>query len=134
MLKKMHMILAMMFLLLCISKLYAEEQFGIPVYMGAKYEQSASDFLQVNVNAFCYQTDDSMVKVIDFYKSQPELALINENETGAFFRRCKSEEYNTLMEMTVYKDCDLDLTIQNPWMDMNTNKIYSDNLICFVQR
>lgn len=134
--QKAVLMLVVLALLLAVTHLNAEERFGLEVYGGAKYEESASDFLQheMNVKAFCYRTGDGVAAVIDFYKGKEGLYLMAEDDSGAFFRRCERAEYSKLFDQMVPKNCDLDITIQSPWMNMKTKEINSDTLISFVQR
>lgn len=113
----------------------AEERFGVEVYEGAKYEESASDFLRESgMKVFCYRTGDDIAAVIDFYKDDKGLYLISEDDSSAFFRRCAREEYNKIFDRMVPTDCDLDITVQNPWMDMKTQKINNDTLISITKK
>jgi len=65
-----------------------------------------------------YRTDDSVDKVIDFYKKQAGFTLVGEpTKEGAMFRKGK-----------------MDVTIQSPWMDTTTGKMMKDTLISLVTR
>ncbi len=112
------------------STVSAEEKFGVKVYPGAEYEASATEFVRgmaTSGEAYCYRTDDGVLELAEFYKQKPGLALIAPaTEEGAFFnRRCQDNP-----------DCgpDIDLTIQSPWMDMETQEMNHDSLICIVNR
>jgi hypothetical protein len=96
----------------------AEEKFGIKVYDGAKYDASISKSVSesMSVNAACYQTNDSVAKVAAFYKKQPGLELMGEDKEGAMFKKG-----------------DIDVTIQNPWMDMKSGKMMKDTLLSIVK-
>ena len=112
-------------LVLCAAAL-AEERFGIQVYPGASYdaanskkkqESMAIDGLEVAKIAD-FTTNDSVAKVVTFYKTQPGLKLMgNATNEGAMFRKDKT-----------------DVTIQNPWMDMTTGKMMANTLISIVQQ
>jgi hypothetical protein len=134
--KKFFFVLVIPALLLAFTHLNAEERFGVEVYKGAKHEDAATDYLQnkMNMKAFCYRTGDNVANVIEFYKGKEGLYLISEDDTGAFFRRCERAEFSKLFNKMVPKNCDLDITIQSPWMNMKTEKVNSDTLISFVER
>jgi hypothetical protein len=96
----------------------AEEVFGVKVYEGAKYDDEVTQFLKksMNLEASCYRTNDDVGKVVEFYKGQPGLNLIDESKEGAMFKKGE-----------------IDITIQNPWMDMKTGKMNKDTLISIVK-
>lgn len=133
--KKAILITVLLTLIPAVMELGAEERFGLEVYKGAKYEESASEFLQqTGIKAFCYRTNDELAAVIAFFKGNEGLYLISEDDSGAFFRRCAGEAYNKIFDRMVPRDCDLDITIQSPWMNMKTQKINSDTLISITER
>lgn len=112
------------------SAVGAEEKLGVKVYTGADYEASAAKFVRGMASsgeAYCYRTEDNVLKVAEFYKKKPDLKLIAPaTEEGAFFnRRCQDNP-----------DCgpDIDLSIQSPWMDMETQEMNHDTLLCIVNR
>lgn len=97
----------------------AEEKFGVKVYDGAKYDASTSKTLSesMSINAACYRTNDSVAKVVAFYKKQTGLESMGENKEGAMFKKGN-----------------IDITIQNPWMDMKSGKMNKDTLISIVKQ
>ena len=97
----------------------AEEKFGVKVYDGAKYDASTSKTVSesMSINAACYRTNDSVAKVAAFYKKQAGLESMGENKEGAMFKKG-----------------DVDITIQNPWMDMKSGKMMKDTLISIVKQ
>ena len=97
----------------------AEEKYGIIVYTGAKYDSGASEFLkQMSPQSAAYRTDDSVDKVIDFYKKQDGFKLFGDaTKEAAMFRKGK-----------------MDITIQSPWMNTNTGKMMKDTLLSIVTR
>jgi hypothetical protein len=101
-----------------LSMAQAEEKFGLTVYDGAKYDDATSKTVSesMSIHAACYLTNDSVAKVIEFYKKQPGLEFMGGNEEGAMFKKG-----------------DVDITIQNPWMDMKTGKMMKDTLISIVK-
>lgn len=96
----------------------AQDAFGVKVYTGAKPDEETTQFLKnsLNVEALCYRTTDDVAKVVEFYKSQPGLTLIDESKESGMFRAG-----------------DIDITIQSPWMDMKTGKMNKDTLISIVK-
>lgn len=133
--KGILVVLSIAFVLFIFGSALAEEKFGVKVYDGAKYDAATSKALKesMSLNAHCYRTSDTASKVIEFYKKQPGLKLMGPaTKEGALFQRCKE----VLNEYTKTKipQCDLDITIQNPWMDMKTGKMNKDTLISIVKR
>jgi hypothetical protein len=97
----------------------AEQKLGVNVYPGASFDVSVTKIVkQMGSDAACYRTSDELVKVIEFYKNQPGLKVLNTNKEGGMFR----------------KGQDIDITIQRPWMDMNTGKMMNDTLISIVKQ
>ncbi len=96
----------------------AEEKFGVKVYDGAKYDASTSKSVSeaMSIDASCYRTSDSVAKVVAFYKKQPGLNHMGGDGEGAMFKKG-----------------DVDITIQNPWMDMKSGKMNKDTLISIVK-
>ena len=96
----------------------AEEKFGVKVYDGAKYDASTSKTVSesMSINAACYRTNDSVAKVVAFYSKQPGLESMGGDKEGAMFKKG-----------------DVDITIQNPWMDMKSGKMMKDTLISIVK-
>ncbi len=96
----------------------AEEKFGVTVHAGAKYDAATSKALTdaMHINGACYRTKDSVAKVVEFYRKQPGLTFMGGDKESAMFKKGK-----------------VDITIQNPWMDMKTGKMNTDTLISIVQ-
>ncbi len=96
----------------------AEEKSGIKIYDGARYDASTSKTLSesMSINAACYRTNDKIAKVIEFYKKQPGVEFIGETKESAMFKKGN-----------------IDITIQNPWMDMKSGKMMKDTLISIVK-
>ncbi len=59
-------------LMMFISSASAEELFGIPVYPGAKYDDSRTKLLKrsLSVRGSAYRTGDDIAKVMEFYRKQ----------------------------------------------------------------
>ena len=96
----------------------AEEKFGVKVYDGAKYDATTSKTLSesMSIQAACYRTNDGVAKVTAFYAKQAGLESMGGDKEGAMFKKG-----------------DVDITIQNPWMDMKTGKMMKDTLISIVK-
>lgn len=111
-------IATLMAVLISFAPAYAEERHGIQVYGAAKYDDAVSKTVSeaMSIQAGCYLTNDSVTKVVEFYKKQPGLEFMGGNEEGAMFK----------------KD-DIDITIQNPWMDLKTGKMMKVTLISIVK-
>jgi len=111
-------------LVLCAAAL-AEEHFGIQVYPGASYDAANSkkkqesmeiDGLEVAKIAD-FTTNDSVAKVVTFYKTQPGLKLMGKaTDEGAKFTK-----NNT------------DVTIFSAWVNMTTGQYMRNTLISIVQ-
>jgi hypothetical protein len=96
----------------------AEEKFGVKVYEGAKPDKETSEAVSqtMSVEAFCYRTTDSVDKVITFYKKEPGLEFLGGDKQNGMFKKG-----------------DVDVTIQNPWMNMKTGQLTKDTLISIVK-
>jgi hypothetical protein len=96
----------------------AEETFGVKVYDGAKYDTSTSKIVSesMSINASCYRTNDNVAKVTEFYSKQPDLEFMGGSQEGAMFKKGT-----------------VDITIQNPWMDMQSGRMNKDTLITIVK-
>jgi hypothetical protein len=105
--------------LLCMCAASADESFGVPVYPGAKFDAVTTRVLKekIHINGFCYRTDDSVEKVAEFYKNQGLELSGDITKEGAL--------YQTKTGVNV--------SIQNPWLDMNTGNMMKDTLISIVK-
>jgi hypothetical protein len=105
-------------LLVCFSLAGAEDKFGIMIYGGARYDaatsKKVSDSMRISAN--CYRTDDSAAKVIEFYKKQSGVKPIHEGKETAMFKKGN-----------------IDITVQSPWMNMQTRERMKDTLISIVK-
>jgi predicted transcriptional regulator len=112
-------VIIMVLLLACFVSAGAEEKFGIKVYDGAKYDASTSKSVSdaMHINASCYRTNDSVAKVVEFFKKQPGLNYMGGDKENGMFKKG-----------------DIDITIQNPWMDMKTGNMMKDTLISIVKQ
>lgn len=96
---------------------FADEIQGVQIYPGAKADAASTKLLkQMKLNGACYATSDSLAKVLEFYKKQPGLNLISSDKEGAMLKKG-----------------DVDITIQNPWMDMQTGSMKKTTLISIVK-
>lgn len=108
------------FLVSCVAAALAEERFGVRVYPGASYDSITSNKVKqaMGVEAACFRTNDSLAKVVTFYKKQPGLKPMGDaTNEGAMFRKNKT-----------------DVIIQSPWMDMATGKMMTSTIISIVQQ
>jgi len=105
--------------LLCMYAASADESFGVPIYPGAKFDSATSKVLKekIHINGFCYRTDDSVQKVVEFYKNQGLELSGDITKEGALYQTKTG----------------VDVSIQNPWLDMNTGTMMTDTLISIVK-
>jgi hypothetical protein len=105
-------------LMVSVMNVSAEEKFGVQVYSGAKYDAATSKNVSesFSIDAGCYRTNDSIPKVSEFYTKQPGMKYMGGEKVSAMFRKG-----------------DVDVTVQNPWVDMKTGKMMSDTLITIVK-
>jgi len=115
--KSIVVFIFMLFALISVVPVGAEDQLGVAIYPGASLDAATTKFLKesLKVNGVAYRTNDPLAKVADFYKSQKTLEVIDILKEGALFR----------------KDS-VDVTLQSPWMDMKTGKMNNDTLISIV--
>jgi hypothetical protein len=118
--KKMMIVIIVLLVVMGIDAAGAEERFGVPVYPGAKYDEATSRSLKesMNIEAVCFRTSDSVAKVVDFYKKQKSLSIFGDATKESALFRSKSG---------------VDVTVQNPWMDMKTGTLMKDTLISIVK-
>jgi len=97
----------------------AEDRFGLSVYPGAGYDDATSWQLKsmMQVEGACFQTDDGVADVVAFYKKQAGLRPV-----GA-----------PTSEGAMFKSDTVDVTIQNPLMDMKSGKMVHKTLISIVK-
>ncbi len=105
-------------LVAALALVFAEEKFGIKVYDGAKFDADTTKFLKesMSLEAACYTTNDSVDKVVAFYKKQPGLKSVGISKESAMFKKGN-----------------IDVTMQSPWMDMKTGKMMKSTLISIVK-
>jgi hypothetical protein len=96
----------------------AEQKHGVEVYPGAKPDAKVEKQLaKMNIrNAGTYRTGDGVKKVVEFYRKQGLTEGPATSDQGGMF---------TGKGVTV--------TIQNPWMDMDSSTIMKDTLISIVK-
>ena len=97
----------------------AEQKHGVEVYPGAKADAKVAKQLEkMNIkDGGVYRTSDSVKKVTEFYRKQGSLKEgPASSDTGAMFT-----------------GKDVMVTIQNPWLDMETSQKMSDTLISIVK-
>jgi hypothetical protein len=91
-----------------------------PAYPGAKPDAEVAAMLKkkMNMKADAYRTSDPVSKVADFYRKQGLEEMPGTSNTGAAF----SPKGGPM------------LTIQNPWLDMNTGKMMNDTLVIIPKK
>ena len=99
---------------------FAAQQFGVEVYPNAKPEAAVSKQLKEKLNlknSAAFRTSDSVSKVTDYYRKQKLQENPGTSDKGSSF-------------MAPGK---VMVTVQNPWMDMDSGKVMNDTLISFVK-
>lgn len=104
--------------LLLISNAFAEEQLGVAVYPGAKYDQAQTMLLRkaMSVKGAAYRTNAPVEEVADYYKKQ-----------GLLFLKIGSSSKKIARFKKV--DVDVDVVVQSPWQDAKTGATMTDTLI-----
>ena len=95
-----------------------KEVFGVPVYPGAKLDEATTKFLteSMGVEGKAFRTADPMAKVAEFYKAKGLTEIMVDPE-GAMFK----------------KGDNVDVTLQNPWQNIQNGKMEKDTLISIVK-
>ncbi|WP_107736469.1 hypothetical protein [Desulfonatronum sp. SC1] len=98
----------------------AAEQFGVAVYPGAKEHPGATQFLNegLGVQGTAFHTSDSVAAVVEFYRAQDGIREVIVSDESAMFK----------------KGNEVDVTVQSPWMDMQSGTLMQDCLISIVNR
>jgi hypothetical protein len=106
------------FVLLFISSAFAEEQLGVAVYPGAKYDQARTKMLRESMSAkgAAYRTSAPFAEVVAFYKMQGLLPL----KIGS-----SSKEIARFKQV----GADVDVVVQSPWQAAKTGATMTDTLI-----
>ena len=119
---KTWLVLAVTFLVISVTASGAEEKFGVKVYGGAKLDKDTSAWVSemFSAEAFCYRTTDSLDKVVEFYKKEPGLEFMG-----------KGMEKNK--EGAMFKKGEVEVVIQNPWMDVKSGQMMKETLINIVK-
>ena len=106
------------FVLLFIASAFAEEQLGVAVYPGAKYDQARTKMLRESMSAkgAAYRTSAPFAEVVAFYEKQGLLPL----KIGS-----SSKEIARFRKV----DADVDVVVQSPWQAAKTGATMTDTLI-----
>jgi hypothetical protein len=115
------------------TRTFDTEESGIPLYPGAVHDAETESFLRDNMglHASVYQSDDNVTEISSFFEDSG-LKRIHADKEGVLLKRC-AEEYNPYLKKTMStSDCDVEITIQSPWMDMKTGKLKKNTLISIV--
>ena len=109
--------------MLCISSAAAEEQLGVAVYPGAKFDQARTKLLKasLSVEGAAYRTNDDIAKVIEFYRKRGLLFLKagSPSKESARFKKT---------------DTNVEIVIQNPWRDPKTGAAVTGTLILIFKK
>jgi len=101
--------------LLCAPCVNAEQVKGVEMYPGAKADPSVGKTLEKKMGikgVQTYRTSDSVKTVAEFYRKQGLKEMPGTDDKGGMFTKG-----------------DVNVTIQRPWMDMDTNKLMNDTLV-----
>ena len=115
------------------TRTFGTEEREIPLYPGAVHDAETESFLRDNMglHASAYQSDDNVFKISLFFEGLG-MKKIHADKDGALLKRCK-EEYNPYLKKNMSTgDCDVEITIQSPWMDMKSGKLKKNTLISIV--
>ena len=106
------------FVLLFIASAFAEEQLGVAVYPGAKYDQARTKMLRESMSAkgAAYRTSAPFAEVVAFYEKQGLLPL----KIGS-----SSKEIARFKQV----GADVDVVVQSPWQAAKTGATMTDTLI-----
>lgn len=116
--KRIVMLVAAL-VLLSGGALRAEERFGVPVYPGAAYDAATSKAVKdaMGVSGECFQTKDPVARVAEFYRAKGLENIGGVTKESAMFSRGK-----------------VNVTVQNPWMNMQNGSMMQNTLITIVHQ
>ncbi len=105
-----------------ISSAAAEDRLGIAVYPGAKNDRIRTGLLAENPSfqGAAFRTNDDIAKVIAFYRKQGLL----------FLNICSPSKEHARFKKV---DIDVDVVVQQPWMDAQTGATMTDTLILILK-
>jgi hypothetical protein len=108
--------------MICILSAAAEEQLGVAVYPGAKYDFIRTSVLAQNqsIRGAAYRTGDDLSKVAAFYRKQGLLFL----KMGS-----PSKEHARFKKVNI----NVDVIVQQPWKDPQTGATMKDTLILILK-
>ena len=100
-----------------LTRAQSETKFGVPVYAGAKLDADTTTILAKMVGqAAAYRSPDALAKITAFYSKLPGVKVVHTDDKGAMFNLNG-----------------VNITLQNPWMDMKTGALNKDTLISIVK-
>ncbi len=115
--------IAVFVFMLCLSSALAEEQLGVAVYPGAKFDQARTKLLKasLSVEGAAYRTSDDIASVTEFYRKQGLLFLKagSPSKESARFKKT---------------DTDVDVVVQNPGKDPKTGAAMTGTLILIFKK
>jgi hypothetical protein len=104
---------------------------GIALYPGSVYDEETSSFLQetMGLRAAAYQCNDE-VRTISAFFAKAGLKQVQSDDSGVVMKRCRN---TPRPGQTLDSDgCDVEITIQKPWMDMERGELRPNTLIAIV--
>lgn len=98
----------------------AAQQFGVEVYPGAKPDAKVAKSIEKMgiKNAHTYRTTDAVGKVAEFYRKQKLKEMPGTSNEGAGFSGPNG----------------VTVTVQNPWLDMESGTMMKDTLVSIVKQ
>lgn len=109
---------------------------GLPEYPGARKDAETTHAIRTSMgaDAVAYRTKDPVERVAAFYQKQRGLRPMGpaDKQSAGFQGGCKEQKI-PLLKQTIVTGCDVQVTIQNPWMNPKTGKLMSDTLITIVR-
>ncbi len=117
MFQRTHLLMTAVALVMTLTASYAQQPSVAAVYPGAAKNDGATELLkQMGLEGTAYTSSDPLTKVVAFYKGQKDLNATSVDDTGALF-----------------EGKDVNVTIQNPWMDGKTGQLTKSTLISIVK-
>ncbi len=100
---------------------FGAENFGVPVYRGARLDAGETDFMKnAGADGHFYRTGDNVEKVLAFYRKQPGLTCLGSDKNGGRFIKEESGQ-------AVY------VIVESPWQPSKGGAVSTDTKIYIVR-
>jgi hypothetical protein len=115
----MKTLLSVMLTILLVCSAHGAESLGVVVYPGAKEDLATSKAVndRLKVTGSCFRTTDPLAMVVAFYAKQQGLKQVYVDDEGAMFSKGR-----------------INITVQNPWMNIQTGAMVNDTLITIAKQ